>query len=118
MEAPGRIPVWCTPLRFSAPTAAMINGTAVHGFELDDVGPGGHNGSVTLSSALAAGQHRGGISGKDHPIPREDVLEKFRKMTARRLTPDAQDKIVSLCDRLETLTDATALLAPIPDRAP
>ena len=65
MEAPGRIQVWCTPLRFSAPTAAMINATAVHGFELDDVGPGGHNGSVTLSSALAAGQHRGGISGKE-----------------------------------------------------
>ena len=65
MEAPGTIPVWCTPLRFSAPTAAMINGTAVHGFELDDVGPGGHNGSVTLSSALAAGRHRGAMSGRE-----------------------------------------------------
>jgi 2-methylcitrate dehydratase PrpD len=63
MEANGRVAVWCTPLRFSAPTAAMINATAVHGFELDDVGPGGHNGSVTLTSALAAGEHRGGMSG-------------------------------------------------------
>ena len=26
MEAPGRVSVWCSPLAFSAPTAAMING--------------------------------------------------------------------------------------------
>ena len=63
MEAPGRVSVWCTPLRFSAPTSAMINATAVHAFELDDVGPGGHNGSVTLSSALAMAQHTGKLSG-------------------------------------------------------
>jgi len=64
-ETPGRVAVWCTPLAFSAPTAAMINGTAVHAFELDDVGPGGHNGSVTLTSALAIAQHRGRMSGAD-----------------------------------------------------
>lgn len=63
MEAPGRVAVWCTPLRFSAPTAAMINATAVHAFELDDIGPGGHNGSVTLSAALAMAQHTGKLSG-------------------------------------------------------
>ncbi len=65
MEAPGRVSVWCTPLAFSAPTAAMINATAVHAFELDDIGPGGHNGSVTLSSALAIAQHRGKLPGRD-----------------------------------------------------
>jgi aconitate decarboxylase len=65
MEAPGRVSVWCTPLAFSAPTAAMINATAVHAFELDDVGPGGHNGSVTLSSALAIAEHRGKLSGAE-----------------------------------------------------
>ena len=65
MEAPGKVSVWCTPLRFSAPTAAMINATAVHAFELDDVGPGGHNGSVTLSSALAIAQHIGKLSGAE-----------------------------------------------------
>ncbi len=63
MEAPGRVSVWCTPLRYSAPTAAMINATAVHAFELDDVGPGGHNGAVTLSSAAAMAQHQGKLSG-------------------------------------------------------
>jgi 2-methylcitrate dehydratase PrpD len=65
MEAPGRVSVWCTPLQFSAPTAAMINATAVHAFELDDIGPGGHNGSVTLSSALAMAEHKGGLSGAE-----------------------------------------------------
>lgn len=62
-EAPGRVSVRHTPLGFSAPTAAMINATAVHAFELDDVGPGGHNGSVTLSSALAMAQHTGKLTG-------------------------------------------------------
>lgn len=65
MEAPGKAAVWGTALRYSAPTAAMVNGTATHAFELDDVGPGGHNGSVTLSSALAIAQHTGRLAGKD-----------------------------------------------------
>ena len=64
-EAPGSASVWGSSLRFSPPTAAMLNGTAVHGFEIDDVGAGGHNGSVTLTSALALAQHGNGISGKD-----------------------------------------------------
>jgi aconitate decarboxylase len=65
MEAPGDGSIWGTRLSFSAPTAALVNGTAVHGFEIDDVGAGGHNGSVTLTSILPLAQHRGGISGKD-----------------------------------------------------
>ena len=63
MEASGNVPAWCTPLKFSAPTSAMINATAVHAFELDDIGPGGHNGSVTLSSALAMVPHVKKMSG-------------------------------------------------------
>jgi 2-methylcitrate dehydratase PrpD len=43
----------------------MINATAVHAFELDDIGPGGHNGSVTLSSGLAMAQHKGRLSGAE-----------------------------------------------------
>ena len=65
MEAPGRVAVWGTSLRFSAPTAAMINATAVHAFEIDDVGPGGHNGSVTLTAALAAAEHGAKLSGRE-----------------------------------------------------
>jgi aconitate decarboxylase len=65
MEAPRDASVWGTKLAFSAPTAAMINGTAVHGFEIDDVGAGGHNGSVTLTSILPLAEHSGAIDGKD-----------------------------------------------------
>src|SRR5688572_29216914 len=65
IEARGKASVWCTPLAYSAPTAAMVNATAVHAFELDDIGPGGHSGSVTLSSALAIGEHLGHLSGRD-----------------------------------------------------
>jgi 2-methylcitrate dehydratase PrpD len=64
-EAPGAASVWGTDRRFSPPTAAMLNGTAVHGFELDDVGAGGHNGSVTLTSALALAEHGEGLSGAE-----------------------------------------------------
>ena len=55
----------------------------------------------------AWGRARG---AQDRPIPREDVLEKFRKVTAKRLTRAAQDEIISSCDRLETLADATSLV--------
>lgn len=64
-EGAGDALVWGTDVRLSAPSAALVNGTAVHGFELDDVGPGGHNGSVVLTSALALADHFGGVSGKD-----------------------------------------------------
>ncbi len=64
-ESTGDALVWGTHVRLSAPSAALVNGTAVHGFELDDVGPGGHNGSVVLTSALALADHLGGISGQD-----------------------------------------------------
>ncbi len=40
----------------------MINATAVHALEFDDIGPGGHNGSVTLSAVLAMAQHTGKLS--------------------------------------------------------
>jgi 2-methylcitrate dehydratase PrpD len=52
--------VWGTPLRASATRAALLNGTAGHSFELDDVHMGGmiHPGSLTLSAALAVGEQR------------------------------------------------------------
>jgi 2-methylcitrate dehydratase PrpD len=65
MEAPGDALVWGTDSRFSAPSAAMANGTAVHGFELDDVSHGGHHGSVVLTAGLAIADHEGGVSGRD-----------------------------------------------------
>jgi 2-methylcitrate dehydratase PrpD len=59
--------VWGTPLRLSAPHAALVNGTLVHGFELDDIHRLGamHVGAVTLPSLMAVAEIRPGMSGRD-----------------------------------------------------
>src|SRR3984893_247307 len=59
--------VWGTSLRLSAPHAALVNGTLVHGFELDDIHRLGvmHVGAVTLPSLLAVTEIKPGMSGRD-----------------------------------------------------
>ncbi len=64
-EQPGPSHVWGTDYRFSAKNAAMVNGSSIHGFEFDDVGAGGHHGSVTLSVAIALAETGMAISGKE-----------------------------------------------------
>jgi len=59
--------VWGTKQRISAPHAALINGTQVQGFELDDVHRQGmlHVGSVVLPALIAVTEFRQGLSGKE-----------------------------------------------------
>src|SRR5689334_23678412 len=59
--------VWGTGLRLSAPHAALINGTQVQGFELDDVHRQGvlHVGAVVLPALIAIAETRPGMSGRD-----------------------------------------------------
>ena len=59
--------VWGTSRRLSAPHAALVNGTLVQGFELDDVHRVGvlHVGAVTLPALLAIAEMRPGMSGRD-----------------------------------------------------
>jgi len=59
--------VWGTGSRLSAPHAALVNGTLVQSFELDDVHRQGvlHVGAVTLPGVLAVAELRPGLSGKD-----------------------------------------------------
>ncbi len=59
--------IWGTNLRVSAPHAALINGTQVQGFELDDVHRQGvlHVGAVVLPALVAITQERPGMSGAD-----------------------------------------------------
>ena len=64
-EQRGRSVLWGSRDAFSAANAAMFNGAAVHGFELDDVGPGSHYGSVTVPVALALAQDGAALSGAD-----------------------------------------------------
>jgi 2-methylcitrate dehydratase PrpD len=64
-EGAGRSLLWGSKDRASAANAAMVNGSAVQGFELDDVGPGSHFGSVTLPVALALAEDGAEMSGAD-----------------------------------------------------
>ena len=64
-EGSGRSRLWGTDDRVSASHAAMVNGSAIQGFELDDVGPGSHFGSVTVPVALALADDGAAVSGTD-----------------------------------------------------
>jgi 2-methylcitrate dehydratase PrpD len=59
--------VWGTGQRLSAPHAALLNGTLVQSFELDDVHRVGvmHVGAVTLPPLSAVAQLRRSLTGKD-----------------------------------------------------
>ena len=59
--------IWGTSLRLSGPHAALVNGTLVQGFELDDVHRVGvmHVGAVTLPPLIAVAEMRSGVSGCD-----------------------------------------------------
>jgi 2-methylcitrate dehydratase PrpD len=60
-------PVWGTDQRLSAPHAALVNGTQVQGFELDDVHRAGvlHVGAVVLPALIAVAQMRPGMTGRE-----------------------------------------------------
>lgn len=64
-EGSGSALLWGTEDRVSAAHAAMVNGSAIQGFELDDVGPGSHFGSVTIPVALALADDGAQLSGRD-----------------------------------------------------
>lgn len=52
--AAGPATIWGTGLKACAGAAALANGTSGHGFELDDIHPGGmHPGPLAVSAALA-----------------------------------------------------------------
>jgi 2-methylcitrate dehydratase PrpD len=59
--------VWGTQVKLSAPHAALVNGTQVQGFELDDVHRAGvlHVGAVVLPALLAVTELRPGMTGRD-----------------------------------------------------
>jgi len=59
--------VWGTAERLSAPHAALVNGTLVQSFELDDVHRAGvlHVGAVTLPPLLAIAESKRNMSGRD-----------------------------------------------------
>ena len=59
--------IWGTNRKLSAPHAALANGTAVQGFELDDVHRAGvlHVGAVVIPALLSIAERKGGMGGKE-----------------------------------------------------
>ena len=56
--------VWGSSRTCSSPHAALVNGTYVQGYELDDAGMQTHAGASNVTSAFAVCEERGGVSGK------------------------------------------------------
>lgn len=67
LDASKSCAVWGTPERLSAPHAALVNGTLVQSFEIDDVHRAGvlHCGAVSLPALIAVAEIRPGLSGRD-----------------------------------------------------
>jgi 2-methylcitrate dehydratase PrpD len=59
--------IWGTNRKLSAPHAALVNGTQVQGFELDDVHRAGvlHVGAVVLPALIPLAEIKQGMSGKE-----------------------------------------------------
>src|SRR5262252_5166181 len=67
LDATRTTSIWGTNRRLSAPHAALVNGTQVQGFELDDVHREGvlHVGAVTLPALIALAETNARLSGED-----------------------------------------------------
>ena len=67
VDATRQCSVWGTQARLSAPHAALVNGTQVQGFELDDVHRAGvlHVGAVVLPALVAVAEMKPGMTGKE-----------------------------------------------------
>jgi aconitate decarboxylase len=67
LDATRACAVWGTGQKLSAPHAALVNGTQVQGFELDDTHLLGvlHSGAVVLPALIAVAEARPRLSGKE-----------------------------------------------------
>jgi len=67
VDATRKCAIWGTSKKLSAPHAALANGTAVQGFELDDVHRAGvlHVGAVVLPALIPIAETKRGMSGKE-----------------------------------------------------
>jgi aconitate decarboxylase len=67
LDATRTTSVWGTDRRLSSPHAALVNGTQVQGFELDDVHRQGvlHVGAVTLPALIAVAESHAELSGEE-----------------------------------------------------
>src|SRR5205809_1186597 len=66
LDASRTTSIWGTDQNLSSPNAALVNGTQVQGFELDDVHRDGvlHCGAVTLPALIAVAESHAALSGR------------------------------------------------------
>src|SRR5258705_11361934 len=67
LDATRATSIWGTALKLSSPSAALVNGTQVQGFELDDVHRDGvlHVGAVVLPALIAIAESHATLSGRE-----------------------------------------------------
>ena len=67
LDATRTTSIWGTNRKLSSPHAALVNGTQVQGFELDDVHRTAvlHVGAVTLPALIAVAESHASLSGRD-----------------------------------------------------
>jgi aconitate decarboxylase len=67
LDATRTTSVWGTSQRLSSPHAALVNGTQIQGFELDDVHRQGvlHVGAVTLPALIAVAESHAELTGQE-----------------------------------------------------
>jgi len=67
LDATRTTAIWGTGERLSSPHAALVNGTQIQGFELDDVHRKAvlHVGAVTLPALIAVAEGQANLSGRD-----------------------------------------------------
>jgi len=67
LDASQTTSIWGTSQKLSSPNAALINGTQVQGFELDDVHRVGvlHVGAVTLPALIAVAESHAELNGRE-----------------------------------------------------
>src|SRR5262252_3313008 len=67
LDASRTTPIWGTAQKLSSTNAALVNGTQVQGFELDDVHRDGvlHCGAVVLPALIAVAESHSPMSGRD-----------------------------------------------------
>jgi aconitate decarboxylase len=66
LDGNGRASVWGWKVKAPPMSAALLNGTFISGFELDDYHPLGvlHSGACGLPAVLGTAEHLGGVDGK------------------------------------------------------
>ena len=65
---------------------------------MDSMGyPEGNPVEIELKDGTVLSAWGKGRGGAGNPVPREEVLAKFRKVTARHLKPAAQETIIEQC---------------------